>query len=269
MGRREQPLDPLAGPVARFASELRKLRQDAGGLTYRAMARRALAEAARDATVLVSPMSAAELREAIIKPAAGTGLVVERELTARIIAEVEGEPGGLPLMAHALLETWRRRRARTLALAAYEASGGIHGSIPHTSEDLYAGLTTRQQGRLRHLLLRLVNPGDDAPDTRRPADRAEFATDDAQPLLERLAEAHQVTLGEEQVELAHEALLTAWPRLRGWIDEDRERIRLQRRLTGAVCRRAGGGLPEADWRPFFARLPYQRTCPATESALNN
>ncbi|MFC5824198.1 helix-turn-helix domain-containing protein, partial [Nonomuraea insulae] len=194
----------------------------------------ALAEAARDATVLVSPMSAAELREAIIRPAAGAGLVVERELTARIIAEVEGEPGGLPLMSHALLETWRRRRSRTLALAAYEASGGIHGSIARTSEDLYAGLTARQQERLRHLLLRLVNPGDDAQDTRRPADRAELATEDAQPLLERLAEARLVTLGEDQVDLAHEALLTAWPRLRGWIEEDRERIRLQRRLTEAA-----------------------------------
>ncbi|MCG5220609.1 nSTAND1 domain-containing NTPase [Streptosporangium soli] len=194
----------------------------------------ALAEAARDATLLMSPMSAAELREAIIRPAAGAGLVVERELTARIIAEAEGEPGGLPLMSHALLETWRRRRSRALTLAAYEAAGGIHGSIARTSEDLYAGLTPAQQERLRHLLLRLVNPGDDAQDTRRPADRAELATEDAELLLERLAEARLVTLGEEQVDLAHEALLTAWPRLRSWIEEDREQIRLQRRLTEAA-----------------------------------
>ncbi|MEV0390421.1 helix-turn-helix domain-containing protein [Nonomuraea sp. NPDC050643] len=237
----------LCGDPARrgeFIGGLLALASDGGGsrvvLAVRAdffghcAGHRELAEAVRDATVLMSPMNAAELREAIIKPAAGAGLVVERELTARIVAEVEGEPGGLPLMSHALLQTWRRRRSRTLTLAAYEAAGGIRSSIARTSEDLYAGLTPRRRERLRHLLLRLVTPGEDAQDTRRPVERAELATEDAGPLLERLAEARLVTLDESRVDLAHEALLTAWPRLRGWIEEDRERMRLQRRLTEAA-----------------------------------
>ncbi|TYB62363.1 hypothetical protein FXF51_26570 [Nonomuraea sp. PA05] len=196
---------------------------------------RALAEAVQESTLLVGPMSAAELREAIVKPAATAGLIVERELTARIIDEVDGEPGGLPLMSHALLETWRRRTGKALTTAAYEATGGIHAAIARTCEAFYAELAPNQQERLRHLLLHLVEPGCDTPDTRRPAGRAQLPGDgDTGFLLDRLAAARLITLGEDTVELAHEALLTAWPRLRGWIEEDRERIRLQRRLTEAA-----------------------------------
>ncbi|MFE2944935.1 helix-turn-helix domain-containing protein [Streptomyces sp. NPDC059255] len=88
-----------------------------------------LAEALRDATLLAAPMSTGELRQAIVKPAQEAGLIVERELTTRLLSEVEGEPGGLPLMSHALLETWRRRRSRALTVAAYEAAGGLHGAV--------------------------------------------------------------------------------------------------------------------------------------------
>ncbi|MEV4218534.1 hypothetical protein [Nonomuraea sp. NPDC049725] len=196
---------------------------------------RSLAEAVQGSTLLVGPMSTAELREAIVRPASAAGLIVERELTARIIAEVDGEPGGLPLMSHALLETWRRSSGKALTTAAYEASGGIHAAIARTCEACYADLSPPQRERLRHLLLRLVEPGRGTPDTRRPIGRSELPADgDTRLLLDRLAAARLLTLGDAQVDLAHEALLTAWPRLRGWIEADRERIRLQRRLTEAA-----------------------------------
>ncbi|NUR91635.1 MAG: ATP-binding protein, partial [Nonomuraea sp.] len=192
-------------------------------------------ELAGAATLLVGPMGPAELREAITKPAAAAGLIVQRELTARILAEVTGEPGGLPLMSHALLETWRRHHGKALTVDAYEAAGGIHGAVARTAEDLYAGLTPEQRERLRHLMLRLVTPGEaGANDTRRPVARAELATADAAQLLDRLAEARLITLDDHTADLAHEALLTAWPRLRGWVEEDRERLRLHRRLTEAA-----------------------------------
>ncbi|MBB4918686.1 nSTAND1 domain-containing NTPase [Streptosporangium saharense] len=198
-----------------------------------------LVEAVRDATVPVGPMSGAELREAIVKPATAAGLIVQRELTARILDEVGGQPGGLPLMSHALLETWRRHHGKALTVEDYEAAGGIHGAVARTSEELHARLTPEQRERLRHLLPRLVTPGEaGAQDTRRPARRAELVTgrpDDPSPLLlERLADARLITLDEETADLAHEALLTAWPRLRGWVEEDRERLRVHRRLTEAA-----------------------------------
>lgn len=198
---------------------------------------RALAEAAQDATLLIAPMGPDELRETIVRPAALGGLVVERALTARLLDEVADEPGGLPLLSHALLETWRRRHGRTLTEAAYEAAGGIHGAIARTAEELHARLTPAQADTARRVLLRLVTPGQGTPDTRRPADRAELTGadwPDTPLVLEQLARARLITVDDESVDLAHEAVLTAWPRLRTWIDEDRERLRAQRRLTEAA-----------------------------------
>ncbi|MEV5571550.1 hypothetical protein AB0L06_15985 [Spirillospora sp. NPDC052269] len=198
---------------------------------------RGLAEAIGDGAVLVPPMGPDELREAVVKPAATTGLVVERSLTARIVDEVAREPGGLPLMSHTLQETWRRRRGRTLTEAAYEAAGGIRGSIARTAEELHDELTVRQREVARLLLLRLVSPGRGTEDTRRPTAVAELDVgegDEAGAVLERLVAARLVTLDEGTADLAHEALLTAWPRLREWIDQDRDRIRVQQRMTEAA-----------------------------------
>ncbi|WP_346175041.1 DNA-binding protein [Streptomyces cuspidosporus] len=248
---------------------------------------RELTAALRGATLLVGPMGRAELREAIVKPAAAEGLIVERALTARIVEEVADEPGGLPLMSHALLETWRRRRGRTLTEEAYEEAGGVQGAIALTAERVYGELSERQLEAARRIMLRLITPGEGAQDTRRPVDREELGLDpaergagpggtdhdsargpgpgtdpnsDTDPLpdtdstpdtdadtdpdpgaagdtalvLERLVRARLVTLDEGTVDLAHEALITAWPRLRGWIDEDRQRLRTHRKLTEAA-----------------------------------
>ncbi len=198
----------------------------------------ALTDALQGATVLAGPMSRDELREAITKPAQTAGLIVERGLTARILDEVEGRPGALPLMSHALLETWHRRKGRALTLEAYQAAGGLHGAITRTAEDVYARLTPSQAELARRILLRLVTPGDGAPDTRRPTHREEFdfgeATDTA-TVIEQLVRARLLILDDEQVDLAHEALISAWPRLRSWIDTDRERLRAHRRLTEAAA----------------------------------
>ncbi|MCC2280775.1 WD40 repeat domain-containing protein [Streptomyces sp. ET3-23] len=202
---------------------------------------RPLATALRDATFLLDPMGPAELREAIVKPAAAAGLIVERALTAQIVEDVAEEPGGLPLMSHALLETWRRRKGRTLTLAAYQAAGGVHGALTRTAEETYTRLTPEQAEAARRILLRLITPGEGAQDTSRPADRAELqaqnTTDqppDAASVLEQLARARLITLDGDMVHLAHEALITAWPRLQSWIDDARDRLRAHRQLTEAA-----------------------------------
>ncbi|QUW78283.1 hypothetical protein SMIR_03265 [Streptomyces mirabilis] len=194
-----------------------------------------LAEALRDSTLLVGTMTPQRLREAVVRPAVAQRVVVERALTARIVADVAGEPGGLPLMAHALREIWRRRSARTLSLAAYEAIGGVQGAVAHTAEEVYARCTPVEAAAVRALLLRLVNPGDGAEDTRRPVHRDELGdADTTARVLEQLVAARLLTVDGDTVDLAHEALISAWPRLRGWVDEDRERLRLHRRLTEAA-----------------------------------
>ncbi|MFF7067187.1 nSTAND1 domain-containing NTPase [Streptomyces pseudovenezuelae] len=194
-----------------------------------------LAEALRDSTLLVGPMPPTALREAVVRPAAARRLVVERALTARIVADVAGEPGGLPLMAHALREVWRRRTGRTLTLAAYKAVGGVRGAVAHTAESVHARCTPAEAAALRRLLLRMVHPGDGTEDTRRPVDRTELDADATTArVLELLVRNRLLTVDGSTVDLAHEALLGAWPRLRGWLAEDRERLRLHRGLTEAA-----------------------------------
>ncbi|WP_381155622.1 cytochrome D1 domain-containing protein [Streptomyces iranensis] len=196
-----------------------------------------LAAALNDATLLIGPMTAEQLRAAIVRPAQARGLNVERDLTARLLDEVADEPGALPLMSHALLETWRRRRGHILTQDAYQAAGGLHGAIARTAEDAYHQLTPSQATLARRILLRLIAPGDGTEDTHRPTPRTEFAaadsgaTADTDAVLDRLARARLLTVDEGTVFLAHEKLITAWPRLLGWIDEERGRVRLHRQLT--------------------------------------
>ncbi|WP_308427912.1 nSTAND1 domain-containing NTPase [Streptomyces roseolilacinus] len=196
-----------------------------------------LAEAMRDSSVPVGPMTREELREVVVRPAQTAGLVVERSLTARLVREVDGRPGGLPLLSHVLRETWRRRRGRALTEEAYRAAGGLEGAIAQTAEDVFAGLSPDQAELARLVLLRLVAPGEGAQDTGRRAERAELefaAPDDVAVVVDRFVRARLLTLDDDTVCLAHEALLTAWPRLVAWIEEDRERLRAHRRLSEAA-----------------------------------
>ncbi|MFE0258310.1 hypothetical protein ACFWYS_46105, partial [Streptomyces sp. NPDC059010] len=198
---------------------------------------RGLAQALYGAAMLVGPMSADELRDVVVRPAQAAGLIVERELTARIVAEVLDEPGGLPMLSHALLETWRRRRSRVLTLAAYEAAGGVRGAIAATAEEAYGRLSETQRRVARQLLLRMIEPGQGSPDTRRPlgnAELADWADPDVGLVVERLTRARLLTVDDDGVHLAHEALITCWPRLHGWIEEDRERLRHHWQLTEAA-----------------------------------
>ncbi|MFI9833179.1 helix-turn-helix domain-containing protein [Streptomyces sp. NPDC051913] len=219
------------------AARLRVLLAVRGDFYGRCAEHRELADALRDANLLAGALSPAELRDTVVKPATAAGLTVERALTARLVKEVADAPGGLPLLSHALLETWRRRRGKTLTVAGYEAAGCLDGAIATTAEQIYDGFTDDQATAARRVLLRLVAPGDGTPDTRRPVRRAELpgtGRDGTAAVVDALARARLLTLDDDTVEMAHEALITSWPRLRGWIDADRERLRAHRKLTEAA-----------------------------------
>ncbi|MEV5932245.1 helix-turn-helix domain-containing protein [Streptomyces sp. NPDC052079] len=218
-------------------SRLRVLLAVRGDFYGRCAEHRGLADALRDANLLAGAMKPAELRDAVVKPAAAAGLTVERALTARLVEAVADAPGGLPLLSHALLETWRHRRGKTLTLDGYEAAGCLDGAIAKSAEKVYGRFTEDQAGTARRVLLRLIAPGDGTPDTRRSVHRAELpgaGRGDTARVLDELVRARLLTLDVDTVELAHEALITGWPRLRGWIEEDRERLRVHRNLTAAA-----------------------------------
>ncbi|MEU4741741.1 XRE family transcriptional regulator [Actinosynnema sp. NPDC023658] len=195
-----------------------------------------LVEALTDGQLLLGPMGPEELRQVIMQPAVKASCTVETALVSRLIADATGQAGVLPLMSHALLETWRRRRGTTLTLAGYEAAGGIQHAIAQTAERTYMSLERNQRVLARQVFLRLTALGDGTEDTKRRLPRAELDHDvDVDVVLDRLAHARLLTLDRDSVEIAHEALIRSWPRLRGWLAEDREGLRTMRRLTEAAA----------------------------------
>ena len=192
-------------------------------------------------TVLVGPMRRDELRRAIELPAKRAGLRVEPSLVSALVGDVADEPGGLPLLSTTLVELWEERSGRTLREASYEASGGVSGAVARLAERAYRRLTEPQRERARAILLRLADAEEAAP-VRRRVPLAELETErdeDAAAALAVLTESRLVTVDEGTVEVAHEALLREWPRLRGWLEEDAEGRRLHQHLIQAAAGVAG------------------------------
>ncbi|WP_203874778.1 nSTAND1 domain-containing NTPase, partial [Planobispora takensis] len=195
-----------------------------------------LAAALTGAQVPVGPMTTEELRQAVTRPAQEAGCVVEGSLLAAIMADSTGQIGALPLISHALAETWRRRRGNTLTLAGYQAAGGIHGALAKTAETVYAALTPAQQARAREVFVRLTAFGEGTGDTGRPISPAELDPLDAdiRTVLDHFTRVRLITLGADTVQIAHEALIRAWPRLHQWLTTDREDLCVHRELTQAA-----------------------------------
>ncbi len=187
----------------------------------------------------VGPMSRAEMRQAIEEPAQRDGWEFEPGLVDLLLQDVGEAPGALPLLSHALLETWRRRQGRTLTFGGYAASGGVRGAIAKTAESTYQKFSPDEQAIARNLFLRLTELGEGTQDTRRRALLTELITNDqlrpvAESVLRTLADARLVTLSADSAEVAHEALIREWPTLREWLSENREGLRLHRHLTEAA-----------------------------------
>lgn len=187
----------------------------------------------------IGPMSADELRQAIEAPAALGGWELEPGLVDLLLQDVGDEPGALPLLSHALLETWQRRRWNVLTLKAYSDSGGVRGAIAKTAERVFQTLPSDRQAIARRTFLRLTELGEATQDTRRRATLAELIPGPeegpvVEAVLRTLADARLITTGEGTVEVGHEALIREWQRLREWLAEDREGLRTHRRLTEAT-----------------------------------
>jgi WD40 repeat protein len=190
-----------------------------------------LVETLQHSQLIVTPMNSDELCAAIEEPAAQAGLALEpglvtlmlRDLRTSDNAEHASGNGGLPFLSHALFATWQQRDGDLLTLAGYEATGGIWDAVTRTAEDCYTGLTEADQDTAQLVLLRMVRIGKgSSEDTRRLVRLTDLpAAEAATRVLTVFANARLITLGAGNVEIAHEALLRAWPRLHQWIDTDR------------------------------------------------
>ncbi|MFE0154052.1 hypothetical protein ACFWY5_43410 [Nonomuraea sp. NPDC059007] len=233
----EEDLDAAARVCARPGLTVLAVRADFLG---RCAEHPALRTALERGQVVVGAMTEDELRAAIERPATSAGLTLEPGLAELLLRDLGQEPGRLPLLSHALLATWQQRRRTVLTVAGYRQTGGIHGALAATADDVLASLP--DPGRAKALFLRLVHVGDGTDDTRRRLTRDQLALElpaAELPAEEAIAafaadDARLLTLDGEHVTITHEALLTAWPALRGWIENDRAALLVEQRLVEAA-----------------------------------
>lgn len=206
-----------------------------------------LASALSAQQVLVAPMTREEYRRAIASPAQRHGVTVESALVDALVDDVAGQPGSLPLLSTALLELWEARADRTMELAAYRATGGLHAAVARLADSVYVALDPHQQQLARRMLLRLTGPGVGDAVVKRRVRLTELAVDEASSsLVDLLARRRLLTVSDGAVEVAHEALLREWPRFREWLEEDREGVRLRAQLADAVTSWELGGRDEGE-----------------------
>lgn len=191
------------------------------------------------ATVTIPAMLPAEVEAAVVEPALRVGRTVERALAAELVGSLATEPAALPALQFVLYELAEHGSSGPMTLEGYRALGGIEGAIAARAEQLYLSLEDRERSLVRELFERLVVVGPDGEPTRRRATRDELAS--ADEIVDHWAQARLLTLDVHPqtrvptVEVAHEALVREWPRLREWIEQDRSELVVLGRLREAAA----------------------------------
>jgi WD40 repeat protein len=199
----------------------------------------ATAEQIVGALELVPPLTESQLREVLERSAADVGLRIEPELVDVVVQDVVGRGGALPLLSMAMVGTWERRRGDVLTLGGYLAAGGVAGAVARTAEDVYASFDTEAQQLAHQVLVRLADHDEDGALQRRrmPLDEVDLDGPEGRTrrsVVEALVRHRLLTMDSCYLEVAHEALLTAWPRLARWLDDDAVGRAVRRHLAPAA-----------------------------------
>jgi WD40 repeat protein len=198
-----------------------------------------LAQALARGQVVIGPMRPEDIREVVVRPAAAVGAAVEPALVELVLDDLADESmagsGSLPLLAHALRATWELRVAGRLTVDAYRGVGRLTGALTKTADGWFTGLDAAAQETARALLLGLVRVGELGEATRRPRQRAALLAEVTGPgaagvLDQLIGGLRLVEADEDRVQITHEALLRAWPRLREWLELDRAGALVRQRL---------------------------------------
>ncbi|MBD1929925.1 PD40 domain-containing protein [Trichocoleus sp. FACHB-90] len=214
-----------------------------------ALSYRPFGDALQYADLKLSSMNREELLAAVEQPAAMLGVTIESGLTQRILDAVSTQPGDLPLLEFALNQLWAKQRDAQLTHAAYEEIGGVEAALSRYAEEAYGRLNEEEKERARRIFIQLVRPGEGTEDTRRLATRTEVGEENWD-LVTRLADARLVVssrdeaLGEETVEIVHEALIRGWKHLSQWIELDRAFRTWQERLRASLRQWEASGKDE-------------------------
>lgn len=185
--------------------------------------------------MFVGPMKTEELRRAIELPARRVGHRVESALVDALVDEVADGPGGLPLLSTALVELWQARDNGWLRLESHERTGGVRGAVARLAEASFGRLEGEEREAARAVLLRLVGQGAGDTAVRRRVAISEFdRAPGVQSALNRFTQDRLLTASDGAVEVAHEALIREWPRLRGWLEEDVQGRQIRMHITQAA-----------------------------------
>jgi WD40 repeat protein/serine/threonine protein kinase/class 3 adenylate cyclase len=238
-------LESLTAAISGAGSRLRVVVTLRADFYDRPLAYPGFAELVRARSETVVPLSPEELERAIAGPAERAGVTPERALIAEAVGDVTDQPGALPLLQYALTETYERRQGGVLTLEAYRAAGGVRGAVAGRAEQLFGAMNRAGQEATRQLFLRLVSVGEGSEDTRRLVLHSELASLEVDAhamdgVIEAFGRHRLLSFDRDPdsrsptVEVAHEALLREWTRLRGWIDASREDVIMHRRLRSAA-----------------------------------
>ncbi|HEY2508205.1 MAG TPA: helix-turn-helix domain-containing protein [Streptosporangiaceae bacterium] len=224
-----------------------------------------LATALQSRQVVLGPMTAEQIGRAVTEPARLARLDVEDGLVRLLLRDLAGadraggedtaaqQPVALPLLSHAMLSTYQHSHGSVLTIADYVASGGIRDALIQTAESVYRGLDAAEQQLARRLFLHLVHVvADDTPRARAVESLSElrgWGGALAEQVLGRFVDERLITVDADTAQITHDALLTAWPRLRSWIDTGMADLRTRRRiLEGARAWQESGRESAALWR---------------------
>lgn len=194
--------------------------------------------------VLVPAPDDADLAEMIVGPARHAGVEVAPDVVAIAIDDVDGEPGALPLLSHALATTWQRRSSQRIELDDYLASGGVHGSIATAGEAVWSALDPELESPARRILTDLADPTSANLDIGRKLRVVDVALDGDEPArdaLDRLVAGRLVVRDGGWIEIAHEAVFREWPRLRAWLEQDQAGLRVLGLVSEQARRWAADG----------------------------
>ncbi len=200
-----------------------------------------------ESQIRVTPLSAAELAEAIERPAELAGLCFEQGIVDALIQDIVGEPAGLPLLQFTLMKLWENRKKNRVTWETYRRLGGSHQALERSANEFYEKLLPEDQKRAKYIFLRMVTPGEGMEVTsnriqRKTLYRTEGDRRNIDPVLEKLVNARLVRLtkgderDEDQIEVAHEALVRNWDRFIEWLDNERMSVRHRIRLSSAAQR---------------------------------
>ena len=224
-----------------------------------------------NATLFMTPvLRDSELKSVISQPPESYHGMVEPKLVEAIVKDTPSEigynPDHLPLMQHALSWLWNNAisaaglsispprpdaaaPSQTIMLThdRYVAHGGLKGILNEHADELLAGLSKREQ-RIAQVVFTRLSERDENRYRRSPTPATALArlADCETAELERVVSVFSdpsvsfldrrplANGAGELIDVSHESLIRQWDRLRGWVDEEAEKVRRFRELAASA-----------------------------------